>query len=71
MTLSYMGVGATKRTKIKAIVSFDHSTCSYGQPAIVLPDGSALGLMSWAAMDYQVEKATDGELRALRKLGFV
>ena len=71
MTLSYQGMGATKRTKIKAIVSFDHSTCSYGRPAIVLPDGGALGLLSWAALDYRVEKAAPGELAALRKLGFV
>lgn len=71
MTLSYQSINGEKRTKVKAIVAFDHSTCSYGSPAIVLPDGSALGLMSWAALDYKVEKATPGELAALRKLGFV
>jgi hypothetical protein len=71
MTLSYQSISSDKRKKVKAIVSFDHSTCSYGRPAIVLPDGSALGLMSWAALGYQVEKATDGELRALRRLGMI
>ena len=71
MTLSYKDLSTGNRKRIKAVVAFDHSTCSYGQPAIVLPDGSALGLMSWAALGYQVEKATDGELRALRKLGFI
>lgn len=71
MTLSYQSIDGGKRTKVKAIVAFDHATCSYGQPAIVLPDGSALGLMSWMGLGYQVEKATDGELRALRKLGFI
>ena len=71
MTLSYQSINGGKRTKVKAIVAFDHSTCSYGSPAIVLPDGSALGLMSWAALGYQVEKAAPGELAALKKLGFI
>lgn len=71
MTLSYTDIGSMKRKKIKAVVAFDHSTCSYGRPAIVMPNGEALGLLSWGALDYRVEKATDGERAALRKLGFV
>ena len=63
MTLSYMGVGATKRTKIKAIRSFNHHSCSRGGAAIVLLNGRALDRLTWGSLDYKVEKATDGSGR--------
>lgn len=60
-----------KRQRIKCIVSFHHPTCRHALPAIVLPDGSAMRPVTWAGRYYQVEKATPGELAALRKLGFM
>lgn len=71
MRLSYnldpFGDGSQRRM-VKARVTTEHSASSYGQPVIVLPDGSALDLMSWVGCGYRVEKATAKERAALTAL---
>lgn len=73
MILSYKDIfePKAKRTRIKAEISTEHSASSYGKPVIVLPDGGALDLMSWVAMDYRVEKATKEEKLGLQKIGLI
>lgn len=73
MILSYKDIfnPDAKRTRIKAEITTEHPASSYGQPVIVLPDGGALDLMSWVAMNYQVEKATKKEREGLIKMGLI
>ena len=56
-----------KRTRVKARITTDHPASSYGLPVIVLPDGDALDYSSAALLDYQVERATQKELRLLEQ----
>lgn len=68
MTLSYLinpFGGAAARRKVRARLTTEHSASSYGQPVIILPDGAALDLMSWALCGYRVERATATERAAL------
>ena len=67
MKLSYRK-GDEDRQIISAEITTEHSASSYGQPVILLEDGGALDLMSWVALDYQVEEATDDEWDSLNKL---
>ena len=60
-----------KRVKVKADITTEHSASSYGQPVVVLPDGGAIDLMSWIALDYRVERASKREKRALYHLGLI
>ena len=67
MTLSYRGLMSDKRTRVKAKITTDHTASSHGLPVIVLPDGDALDYSSAALLDYQVERATQKELRLLEQ----
>ena len=67
MTLSYRGLMSDKRTRVKAKITTDHPASSYGLPVIILPDGDALDYSSAALLDYQVERATQKELRLLEQ----
>ena len=60
-----------RRTRITAEVTTEHPASHYGQPVIVLPDGGALDLFSWVAMDYKLVRATKAEREALVRLGLV
>ena len=73
MILSYQSVFEedAERRRIKAEITTEHPTSSYGQPVIVLEDGGSLDLVSWLAMGYKVEKATKGERADLQKMGLL
>ncbi|MBW2649539.1 MAG: hypothetical protein JRC66_00660 [Deltaproteobacteria bacterium] len=73
MILSYQDIFEedAERTQIKAEITTEHPTSSYGQPVIVLEDGGALDLMSWVAMDYRVVKASKEENGKLKKMGLI
>ena len=72
MILSYKDIFEPKaRTRIKAEITTDHPTSSYGQPVIVLEDGGALDLMSWVALDYRVVRATVKERAGLEGMGLI
>ena len=71
MILSYLDIfkPSARRTRVKAIITTNHSAGSYEQPVIVLADGGALDLMSWVAMGCQAVKATAKERAELQKMG--
>jgi len=73
MTLSYRDAfdEDVKRKRIKATITTEHPASIYGEPVIVLDDGRSLSRVSWAAMDYQVEKMTVMEKEALQKMGLM
>jgi len=73
MTLSYRDAfdEDAKRKRIKATITTEHPASIYGEPVIVLDDGRALSIVSWTAMDYQVEKLTVIEKEALQKMGLM
>jgi hypothetical protein len=60
-----------RRRVIKAKITTDHSASSYGQPVIVLQDGSALDLMSWVGCGYRVVEATCQEREYLVGMGLL
>lgn len=55
----------SKRKRIKAQITTNHSASSYGQPIIVLADGEVLDLTSWVFCNYQVVSATKKEREML------
>jgi len=57
------------RARIRATITTNHCADPRGQPVIVLEDGGVLDLMSWSAMDCQVESATKREREILEKMG--
>lgn len=59
----------SKRCTVKATITTNHSTSSYGQPVIVLEDGGAIDLMSWVGCGYKVMKATPKEKAILSHMG--
>ena len=67
MILEYTDL-RNKKHKVRAKITTDHSSSSYGQPVIVLEDGGALDILSWVALGYKVVMATDKEILALRSL---
>lgn len=72
MILSYLinpFSGDNKRRRVKAKITTEHSTSSYGQFVIVLEDGEALDLFSWVACGYQVVDATEKEREMLNNIG--
>lgn len=71
MILSYHDLGGERRHRIKARITTEHSSSSYGQPVIVLEDGRAMDLMSWVGLDYKVVKATEEEMEGLRKMRLI
>ena len=64
-------LGEKKQHRIKAKVTIEHSSSSYGQPVIVLEDGGALDLFSWMSLGYQVVRASKKELAWLTQIGLV
>lgn len=73
MILSYCDLfdEKRKRHRVKATITTEHSASSYGQPVIVMEDGSALDLMSWVGCNYQVVRASKKELAALERIGLM
>jgi len=69
MILSYHNLGEEKRHRVRATVTTEHSSSSYGQPVIVLEDGGALDLMSWVGLGYQIVRASKKEMASLAKMG--
>jgi len=69
MILSYHNLGEGGRKRVKARITTEHPTSSYGQPVVVLEDGQAVDLLSWSVLGYQVVKATKKEKEFLRKMG--
>lgn len=67
MLLRYRDLdGKVHNTKAK--ITTDHPASSYGQPVIVLPDGSALDLISWIGLGYEVVRATAKEREQLERI---
>lgn len=60
-----------KKKRIKAKISYEHSSCSYGLPVVVLPDGGSLDAVSWVCLGYEVVKSTQAENKALCQLGLI
>lgn len=60
--------GSKERWRIKAWITTDHPDASYGQPVIVLPDGSSLGSESWVSLGYQVVTATKHERELVNRI---
>lgn len=56
------------RKRVTVRLSTTHSTSSYGQPVMVLPDGGALDLMSWVGCGYRIERATAKEREAVARI---
>lgn len=71
MILSYHNLGEEKRHRVKARITTEHSSSSYGQPVIVLKDGGTLDLFSWVSLGYQIVKASKKEMEGLVKIGIV
>jgi hypothetical protein len=71
MILSYQDIfeEGSERQEIEAELTTEHPASSYGIPVIALPDGGALDLMSWVALDYRVVEATEAEREGLRQIG--
>ena len=72
MQLSYLVSpfeNSKKRKTVKASITTEHSTSSYGQPVIVLEDGGAIDLMSWIGCGYRVVRATLKEKEKLALMG--
>ena len=69
MILSYHNLGEKDRHRMKAKITTEHSASSYGQPVIVLEEGEALDLFSWAALGYRVIRASAKEKTMLKGLG--
>lgn len=59
----------SKRCTVKATITTNHSTSSYGQPVIVLEDGGAIDLMSWVGCGYKVVRASQKEKEQLTRMG--
>jgi hypothetical protein len=69
MKLSYVDLlGDGKRHEVEATITTEHSASSYGQPVIVMEDGGALDLPSWALLGYRVVEATPEERAQLAKI---
>ena len=70
MILSYRDSDG-KICKVKANISTDDSTYSYGQPVIILADSGMLDLMSWIGLGCQVIKAPVKERSELQEIGLL
>jgi len=73
MVLSYRDIHDPdqRRRRIQASISIEHPDCSCGQPVIVLEDGRVVHIKSWASLDYQIEKTTEGERLILERMGLI
>jgi len=72
MMLSYLDVlGDCRRHRIRATITTRHPASSYGQPVIVLFNGTAIDAETWLLLNYQIEKVSKKERPLLdRWLGF-
>lgn len=57
--------GSRERVQVKARITRNHSTSSYGQPVVVLEDGNAISYSDWIFSDYRVKSASNREWLAL------
>lgn len=73
MIVSYTNLfsDSSKRTRVKAKITSNHSASSYGQPVIVLKNGEAIDLMSWVGCNYQVVRASKQEKEQLQRMGLL
>jgi hypothetical protein len=63
MKLQYTNMNGEKNI-ITAAISFNHSSCSYGQAALVTTEG-VLDYLSWDILFYKVIRATKKEREEL------
>jgi hypothetical protein len=69
MKLSYVDPqGKGERHTVEATITTEHPASSYGQPVIVMSDGGALDLASWAMLGYQIVEATREERAQLARI---
>ena len=69
MIINYdVGIDEVKRITTTAIITYEHPSCRYGMPVVVLEDGSILDWMSWKLFECTVIEATDEELEAVEEL---
>ncbi len=69
MKLTYTDIlGDGKEHTIGATATTDHPCSHYGIPVIVLDNGNALDLQSWAILSYKVKKASKKEKEILDKI---
>ncbi|MBT9144032.1 MAG: hypothetical protein DDT29_02446 [Dehalococcoidia bacterium] len=54
----------------EATLSTEHACSSYGQPVLVLDDGTALGTADAVIAGYRIVEATDEERVALTQAGY-
>jgi len=54
-----------------ARLTTESSASSYGQPVLILDDGTVLGVADVALADYRILEATQDELTALQKAGYL
>ena len=71
MILSYHNLGEEKRHRVKVTLTTEHSASSYGQPVIMLEDGSAIDLFSWTPLGYRVIRINKKEMAELARMGLV
>lgn len=68
MKLSYTDILGDNEVKtIRAKVTTDHPSSSYGLPVVVLPDGGALDATSWALLGYKVIELPEKERPLMEK----
>lgn len=66
MVLQYKDIlGDGKSHKIKATITTDHPSSSYGMPVVVLPDGQSLDATSWVLLGYRVVSCGKTESRLM------
>ncbi len=69
MKLSYVDLlGDGELHTVEATITTDHPASSYGRPVIVLSDGGALDLPSWALLGYRVVETTPEECAQLARI---
>lgn len=56
-----------KPHRIKASITTEHPTSSYGVPVVVLPDGGALNAESWVLMGYEIVSLTKREAPLMKR----
>ena len=68
MKLEYTDIfGGGKRKKITATITTEHPASSYGQPVVVLQDGTLLDCQSWELMGYCLVSCTRAEAPLMAK----
>lgn len=68
MMLQYTDIlGDGKPHRINATITTEHSSSSYGIPALLLDDGNPLDASSWALMGYRVISISRAELPLMER----